>query len=217
MSRISVVVSGFDPYEGVDANPSLQVARRLAAEGVGTQDGLDVDVHEAILPVSFSETWPALSEVISRTDPAIVVATGLKRSARGIELERCATNLMEYRHEDDDAGGVRREPVRPGGPAAYWTRLPLRAILRDFSHDDIPATLSSDAGTWVCNSLFYRLLDWAHSRGRALAGFVSLPPVPDDPSSSCGLAVDRQTDALRDVVGMTVRHWRGAGDDVLVS
>ncbi|WP_314686520.1 pyroglutamyl-peptidase I [uncultured Bifidobacterium sp.] len=216
MSRISVVVSGFDPYEGVKANPSLQVPWRLAAEGIRSDDGLDLDVHEAVLPVSFSEAWPALSSVVTRVDPVIVIATGLKRSARGIELERCATNLMEYRHADEDSGGVRREPVRSDGPAAYWTRLPLRSVLRDFSHDDIPATLSSDAGTWVCNSLFYRLLDWTHSRGRVLAGFVSLPPVPAGPDSP-GLTVDRQTEALRDVVRMTVRHWLGTGEDVLVS
>ena len=61
-----------------------------------------------------------------------------------------------------DADNVipRREPIDPNGPAAYWTRLPLRSILNDFTDDSIPATLSSDAGTFVCNSLFYNLLNW---------------------------------------------------------
>lgn len=34
-----------------------------------------------------------------------------------------------------DADNVipRREPIDPNGPAAYWTRLPLRSILNDFA------------------------------------------------------------------------------------
>ena len=64
-------------------------------------------------------------------------------------------------------------PIAPGRPAAYWTRLPLRAILGEFTHDSIPATLSSDAGTFVCNSLFYNLLNWASAQDKVLAGFTT--------------------------------------------
>lgn len=89
------------------------------------------------------------------------------------------------RHESDgrgkpDADNVipPRRPINPEGPAAYWTRLPLRSILRDFAKHEIPAALSSDAGTFVCNSLFYHLLDWsAAQEKRILSGFVSLPIV----------------------------------------
>ena len=92
-------------------------------------------------------------------------------------LERCATNLMDAIKPDADNVIPRREPIDPNGPAAYWTRLPLRSILNDFTDDSIPATLSSDAGTFVCNSLFYNLLNWTATQEQVLGGFVSFPPV----------------------------------------
>ena len=107
-------------------------------------------------------------------------------------LERCATNLMDAIKPDADNVIPRREPIDPNGPAAYWTRLPLRSILNDFTDDSIPATLSSDAGTFVCNSLFYNLLNWTATQERVLGGFVSFPPVVPAHSSQHGLPLDQQ-------------------------
>lgn len=68
-----------------------------------------------------------------------------------------------------------RRPIDPEGPAAYWTRLPLRSILHDFAKHEIPAALSSDAGTFVCNSLFYHLLNWSAGQERRILSGVRQP------------------------------------------
>ena len=238
MSELTVVMSGFDRYDGVDVNPALEVPRMLAAAPIDV-DGVVVRVHPVVLPVSFANAWPALRETIEATHPDIVIATGLKREARGVMLERCATNLMDASRPDADNATPRREPIDPSGPAAYWTRLPLRSILKDFAGDGIPASLSSDAGTFVCNSLFYSLLAWTSTQDRVLSGFVSLPCVAagegavgagagdavpgagvpgagdavpgagvPSPAASRGLTLARLTDAVRDVVCETVRYHR---------
>ena len=186
MQQINIVISGFDPYEGVDVNPAMLVPQALAerwrdpsADEAGCDDLLqdvDVAISTVMLPVSFANAWPALLDTIEKAQPDIIIATGLKRSSRGILLERCATNLMDAAKPDADNVIPSRRPINPEGPAAYWTRLPLRSILKDFAKHEIPATLSSDAGTFVCNSLFYHLLDWsARQDRRILSGFVSLP------------------------------------------
>ena len=188
MQQINIVISGFDPYEGVDVNPAMLVPQALAerwrdpsADEAGCDDLLqdvDVAISTVMLPVSFANAWPALLDTIEKAQPDIIIATGLKRSSRGILLERCATNLMDAAKPDADNVIPSRRPINPEGPAAYWTRLPLRSILKDFAKHEIPATLSSDAGTFVCNSLFYHLLDWsARQDRRILSGFVSLPIV----------------------------------------
>ena len=218
MKRLNVLISGFDPYDGVSVNPALEVPRRLAEQGIEGPDGEVADVGTVTLPVSFANAWPALLTAIEATGPDIVIATGLKRTARGIMLERCATNLMDAEHPDADNAVPRRLPIVPEGPAAYWTRLPLRAILRGFMHDDIPASLSSDAGTFVCNSLFYHLLDWSAGRQDVLAGFVSLPQVVASAHSEHGLTLDQQTAAVRDVVLAAMRyHRRPSSADILLS
>ena len=215
MRELNVVISGFDHYDGVEVNPAVEVPKAIAEQGLGVSSAPDdpleqvaVTVHAVSIPVSFAKAWPTLKETIEATKPNIVIATGLKHAARGVMLERCATNLMDAIKPDADNVIPRREPIDPNGPAAYWTRLPLRSILNDFTDDSIPATLSSDAGTFVCNSLFYNLLNWTATQERVLGGFVSFPPVVPAHSSQHGLPLDQQIAAGRDVVREAVRYYQ---------
>lgn len=227
MRQLNVVICGFDHYDGVEVNPSAEVPRALAEQGIGEpSDSSDVlgDVSLSIttvaLPVSFANAWPTLERTIEAVRPNIVIATGLKHAARGIAMERCATNLMDAARPDVDNALPRSTPIISDGPAAYWTRLPLRAIINDFAHDGIPATLSSDAGTFVCNSLFYHLLNWASGQSRVLAGFVSFPLVckGDGDVQRQGLALDQQIHAGRDVVRETVRYYlQPSSGDILLA
>ena len=216
MEQYTIVVSGFDRYQGVSVNPSLEVARALQAHGVPVSSpddplqGARLNIIAVQLPISFANAWPVLRHAIDAARPDIVIATGLKRDARGIMMERCATNLMDAAKPDADNVTPRRLPIDPQGPAAYWTRLPLSAILKNFAARGIPASLSSDAGTYVCNSLFYHLLRWTADQGHVLAGFVSLPLVNGSDHSRYGLTLDTQTKAGRVVIREAVHYYRQA-------
>ena len=224
MERINVVVCGFDHYDGIDVNPAYEVPKALAEVGMPV-DGDDVladvavNISAVTMPVSFTKAWPTLLEAIEATQPQIVVAMGLKRAARGIALERCATNRVSDDRPDADNMTPQRDTIDPQGPAAFWTRLPLRAILADFTADNIPATLSSDAGTYVCNSLFYQLLDWSVEQERVIAGFVSLPQVNESGNRAMpGLPLSQQIRAGQDVIRQAVRYWREPSSaDILIA
>ena len=133
MQQFSVVISGFDRYDGIDVNPSFEVPRALAEQGLGISTDIDdplsdvsVTIHTVGLPISFTDSWPELKRMLDAVRPDIVIATGLKRSARGIALERCATNLMDAANPEDAA--PRRTPIDPEGPAAYWTASQERVL-----------------------------------------------------------------------------------------
>lgn len=213
MREFRVVVSGFEHYEGVETNPSFEVPLALAGTSslqstpaASLLDGVEAHISAVTLPISFAHAWPKLHETLERVQPDIVIATGLKRRARGIALERCATNIMDAHRPDADNLTPQPGPIVPGAPAAYWTRLPLRSILGDFADFGIAATLSSDAGTYVCNSLFYQLLHWSASHHQVLSGFVSLPPVVATAHSQYGLTLPIQIDACADVVAQAIRY-----------
>ncbi|MBM6700386.1 pyroglutamyl-peptidase I [Bifidobacterium pullorum subsp. saeculare] len=218
MQHVNVLISGFDPYDGIDANPAREVPRALAADGVDGPDGTRIDVSAITLPVSFANSWPTLRGAIEERRPDIVIAMGLKHSARGVMMERCATNLMDAHRPDADNARPRLEPIDPDGPAAYWTRLPIGAIIKAFARDGIPATMSSDAGTFVCNTLFYNLLNWSVAQDRALAGFMSLPLVNETPHPQQGLPMAQMVAAGRVVVRETVRYYlRPSSKDILLA
>ena len=143
MQQINIVISGFTPYEGIDVNPAVLVPAAVAKQWADPAQSqaiseellqdIAVTVTNVTLPVSFAKAWPTLLEAIEQAKPDIVIATGLKRTSRGILLERCATNLMDAAKPDADNVIPPRRPIDPEGPAAYWTRLPLRSILHDFA------------------------------------------------------------------------------------
>lgn len=236
MERLNVVISGFDPYEGVKDNPSHIVPQKLAADGLGEEKGAigdnllsDVDFHITAvgLPVSFKQAWPRLKETLDAAQPDIVIATGLKTSARGILLERCANNIIDtVQLSDFDetiipqtevAGEPQRKPIASNGPATFWTRLPLRAILNDFGAQGIASALSSDAGTFVCNSLFYNLMKWTSVQRKVLSGFVSLPIINEQPHPQHGLPLNQQVEACRVVVRQTARYFlEPASSNILI-
>lgn len=226
MERLNVVISGFEPYEGVKNNPSHIVPQKLAADGLGEEKGAveddllaDVDFHITAvdLPVGFKQAWPRLRETLEAVRPDIVIATGLKTSARGILLERCANNIIDtVQLSDFDeaiiaqtevADGPQRKPIASNGPASFWTRLPLRAILNDFGALGIASALSSDAGTFVCNSLFYNLMEWTSAQNKVLSGFVSLPIINEQPHPQHGLPLNQQVEACWVVVRQTARYF----------
>ena len=204
MQQLNVVICGFDHYENIDVNPSYEVPEALVRDGIGEPSDVDDPLHDANVSIN--------------TRPDIVIATGLKHAAHSVAMERCATNLMNAARPDADNALPRFEPIIKDGPAAYWTRLPLRAIINDFARDGIPATLSSDAGTFVCNSLFYQLLHWTATQDRVLAGFVSFPPINGGSRLQNGLDLRQQVRAGRDVVRETVRYYlQPSSGDILIA
>ncbi|MDO5688016.1 pyroglutamyl-peptidase I [Pseudoscardovia radai] len=209
MEQFDVVISGFDPYEGIDVNPSREVVRILERDGVpDPPEGTSVRVTGVLLPMSFSKAWPAMLRTIESVHPRIVIATGLKRRKRSIALERCATNIIDADKPDADNMQPRRTPIDPSSPAAYWTQLPLRDILNDFAAHKIPATLSSDAGTFVCNSVFYSLLNWSAAQHDMLAGFISFPPVNETRDGGAGIPLGQMVEAARIVACDAVNYYR---------
>ena len=209
MDTVNVVVCGFEHYDNVDVNPSREVCETLARDSVADEKtDVHINVASVLMPLSFQNAWPVLLKTLDAAHPDIVIATGLKTHAQSVILECCATNFIDAQKPDADDVQPRRMPIIPGAPQAYWTHLPLHGILQCFAKNSIPASLSSDAGTFVCNSLFYQLLNWSKKHNNTLAGFVSLPLVGKEHGYTPGMSLDQMITAAQDVVKMSVDYYR---------
>ncbi|WP_454043762.1 pyroglutamyl-peptidase I [Cellulosimicrobium sp. Marseille-Q8652] len=169
---MTVLVSGFEPFGGDDTNPSWETARALAERG---DELVGDDVVAVRLPCTFDGAWPVLEEAIRAHDPSVVVALGLAGGARAIRLERVAIDVVDARIPDNAGAAPVDEPVVDDGPVAYWSGLPLKGALAALRAEQIPAEVSSTAGTYVCNATFYRLMHHAAGAPGVRAGFVHVP------------------------------------------
>lgn len=180
-----ILLTGFDPFGGEQSNPSWEVVRRL--------DGLLIgDNHQIVsarLPCEFTNSLHMLEEVLRQHRPAIVICLGQAGGRTDISLERIAINVDDARIPDNVGVQPVDVPVIEGGPAAYFTSLPIKAIAQELHLSGIPASVSQTAGTFVCNHVFYGLMHLA-SRLDCIqrAGFIHIPYLPEQAVAHAGAA-----------------------------
>lgn len=195
----TVLLTGFEPFDGDTLNPSWEVARALQGETWG-----DAHIVSVQLPCVFSRAPDALALALHTHAPQAVLSLGQAEGRSEITPERVAINVKQARIPDNAGEQPQEQPVVPGGPAAHFSTLPLTRVVQHLRAQGIPSSISNTAGTFVCNQVFYLLQHtWAQA-GRC-SGFVHLPCLPQQvarrgspayPSMSLSL----QVEAIRAIV-----------------
>ena len=157
--RPTVLVTGFEPFDGAHHNPSGDLARRLAELGHP-----DCQLVGEVLPVSFARAPGLLAAAIDAHHPDIVVMLGLADNRHAITPERVAINLADARIADNDGDQPTDALLEPHGPTARFARLPVKQIAEAITKAGIAAEVSLSAGSYVCNAVMYAALGMAEQR-----------------------------------------------------
>ncbi len=163
----TILVTAFEPFGGDDTNSSLEALRALPKMLPG-----GTRVCKAELPVVFGQCGQVLREAIAQVQPDGILALGMAAGRDKITPEVFAVNAR-YATLPDNAGQSYGSLswIREDGPAAYRTTLPVEKYVDALRENGIPAGLSFSAGAYVCNDLFYALMELA----TVPAGFVHVP------------------------------------------
>jgi pyroglutamyl-peptidase len=170
----TVLLTGFEPFDNDLVNPSWEAARQLD----GVQVGEGVQIVARCLPCAFATAGECLVQLISELRPAMVIATGLGPGRSDISIERVAINISDARIPDNLGQQPIDVAVVADGPAAYFTTLPIKAMVKALREAGVAASVSHTAGTFVCNQVFYRLQHML--AGTAIrSGFIHVPNLPE--------------------------------------
>jgi pyroglutamyl-peptidase len=180
-----VLVTGFAPFGGQPINPSWMAVQGLHGRQIGGHR-----VVGAQLPTTFGHSLVALRDLLAHVRPDLVLCLGQAGGRTALSLERIAINVNDARIEDNDGARPIDTPVIAGGPAAYFTTLPIKAMLAALLDRGINAEVSQTAGTFVCNHVFYGLMyelasrpELRHARG----GLMHVPWLPSQGQPSMRL------------------------------
>ncbi len=177
-----MLLTGFEPFGGETLNPSLEVVRSLDPGELG-----GLDLRRAVLPVAFGRAFAVLEAAIAEHRPGLVICLGEAGGRAEITPERVAINVDDARIADNEGARPSEAPIVAGGPAAYFSTLPIGAIVEGLRARGVPASPSNTAGTFVCNHVFYRLMHrLAAEASGARGGFVHLPYLPAQVTSKPG-------------------------------
>ena len=171
MSRI--LLTGFDPFAGENINPALE-AVRLIPECIN-----DVIIRKITVPTVFEKSILIVREAIRAINPSAVVCVGQAGGRAEITVERVAINIDDATIPDNEREQPVDQVIVAGGPPAYFSTLPIKAIMQAIHEKGIPASISNSAGTFVCNHLLYGVLDiLANEFPSTIGGFIHVPFIP---------------------------------------
>ena len=174
MPRI-FLLTGFEPFGGERSNPSWQVALRLDGEEFGR-----LRIKSVRIPVGCAAAARRITAAIVRYRPRAVLGLGQAGGRPALSLERVAINLAipvegRRRSRREHGAGPAVKPVVRGAPDAYFSRLPLEAIVHELERKQIPAAYSLTAGAYACNALMYAGLHALRRSPTVPVGFIHLP------------------------------------------
>ena len=177
----TVLITGFEPFDGEAVNPSWEVVSRLDNAIIG---GCRVVARQ--LPCVFGEALIELNAAIDSLSPTLVLSVGQAGGRTDISVERVAINVDDARIPDNRGNQPVDTPIVRNGPAAWFSSLPIKAIVSALRDAGIPASVSQTAGTFVCNHVMYGLLHKLSGIPEAKGGFIHIPYLPQQAAAHPG-------------------------------
>ena len=168
--EMKVLVTGFDPFGGEKLNPALEAIKSLPSEIQGAE------VRWLEVPTVFYKSAKILEEEIRIYQPDIVLCIGQAGGRKGLTPERVAINQDDARIQDNEGNQPIDRPIQLDGPPAYFSSLPIKAMVQAIKEEGLPASVSNTAGTFVCNHLMYQVLYLVEKEFPTIkAGFMHIP------------------------------------------
>jgi pyroglutamyl-peptidase len=201
---MKILVTGFDPFEDEPINPSWEAVRHLPDEIAGAQ------VIKIQIPTVFGKSAEVVHDAIVEYDPDVVVSVGQAGGRFAVSPERVAINVDDGRIPDNEGKQPIDTPIQGDGPAAYFSLLPVKAMVTAMREAGIPAVVSNTAGTYVCNHIMYQVLYMIDREfpGKR-SGFVHVPYTPAqvvDKPGAPSVSIPDMTTALAAGLGAVVEY-----------
>ncbi|MDT6979340.1 pyroglutamyl-peptidase I [Levilactobacillus zymae] len=191
---MKVLVTGFDPFGKETVNPAWEAVRRLPAT-IGTATIVKLEV-----PTVFTQSAAVVHAAIVAEHPDVVLDIGQAGGRAALTPERVAINLDDARIADNAGRRPQDQPIQPTGAAAYFTQLPVKAMVTAIQRAGLPAQVSTTAGTFVCNHLMYQVQYQRATEFPTLrAGFMHIPFLPAQVSQRPNTPSMALSDAVRGI------------------
>lgn len=167
---MKILITAFEPFGGEPVNPAQEAVALVKEEIAGAQ------ILKMQVPVVFNKAVEVVCSAIDRELPDVVLCIGQAGGRYALTPERVAINIDDAHIPDNEGNQPMDEPVASDGAPAYFSTLPVKAMVEAIRKAGIPASLSNTAGTYVCNHLMYGVLHHLASFHPTIrGGFMHVP------------------------------------------
>ncbi len=167
---MKILLTGFDPFGCEKINPAHEAVLKVSDEICGAK------IIKIIIPTVQTKSLETIENSIIQHRPDICISVGQAGGRFGITPERVAINLDDFRIVDNEGNQPIDEVIFEDGANAYFSTLPIKAIVEHLNKNNIPANVSNSAGTFVCNHVMYGVLYLIDKKYPNMkGGFVHIP------------------------------------------
>lgn len=185
-----LLITGFDPFGGESINPAWEAVRLLP-------DVIrDFELVKLEIPTVFGAAAQVVIDKAEEIHPDAIISVGQAGGRAAVTPEMVGINLR-YASIPDNMGALPCDiPIAEGGPAAYFSTLPVRAMAKAICDAGLPGAVSYSAGSFVCNDVLYSLLHH-FDETTVRAGFIHVPFLPEQSKDKPSLPLEQTAAALR--------------------
>ncbi len=201
---MKVLITGFDPFGGESINPAWEAVKVIKDEIAGAE------IVKMQIPTVVGKSIAKIHDKMVEINPDIVIAVGQAGGRFGVTPERVAINVTDARIPDNEGNQPIDEPIFTDGDAAYFSNLPVKAMVQEIKDAGYPSTLSNTAGTYICNHVMYGILYYIQKEfPNARGGFIHVPyaasQVINKPNTA-SMAIADITASLEAAIKAAVEH-----------
>ena len=201
---MKVLVTGFDPFGGESINPAWEAVKVIKDEIAGAE------IVKMQIPTVVGKSIAKIHDKMVEINPDIVIAVGQAGGRFGVTPERVAINVTDARIPDNEGNQPIDEPIFADGDAAYFSNLPVKAMVQEIKNAGYPTSLSNTAGTYICNHVMYGILYYIQKEfPNVRGGFIHVPfaasQVVNKPNTP-SMAIADITAAIEAAVKAAVEH-----------
>ncbi|MBQ5868365.1 MAG: pyroglutamyl-peptidase I [Lachnospiraceae bacterium] len=201
---MKVLVTGFDPFGGESINPAWEAVKVIKDEIAGAE------VVKMQIPTVVGKSIAKIHDKMVEINPDIVIAVGQAGGRFGVTPERVAINVTDARIPDNEGNQPIDEPIFADGDAAYFSNLPVKAMVQEIKNAGYPTSLSNTAGTYICNHVMYGILYYIQKEfPNVRGGFIHVPfaasQVVNKPNTP-SMAIADITAAIEAAIKAAVEH-----------
>jgi pyroglutamyl-peptidase len=172
----TILLTGFGPFPGAPFNPTGPLVTELACRRTPGLRNIRRVAH--VFPTSYEAVDRELPALLALERPDALVMFGLAPRSRQIRIETRARNALTRVVPDASGHLPAASMIAPGAGAALSLRAPAQRLVAAARAAGMPAALSGDAGSYLCNYLCWRAGEAAErDSGPRLIAFVHVPKV----------------------------------------
>lgn len=203
---MKILITGFDPFGGEPVNPALEAVKLMKDEIAGAK------IIKLEIPTVFRKSVEKIHEMMKAEQPDVVLSIGQAGGRFGVTPERVAINVDDARIKDNEGNQPVDTPIFTDGEAAYFSNLPVKAMVEAIKNKGLPSTLSNSAGTFVCNHVMYGVLYYIQKEfPNVRGGFIHVPFITDQVVTKpnvASMALADITEALEAAVEAIVKNQK---------